>query len=125
MNNENIEDVNLDDVDLTGAGDGITNASAPAGNEAKAADEVTQDKGADVINPAPAAVAATPVRKGAGRHVDTEGKTALGKARNIYAANASLSVKELKQKFEADLGVSPQVAQTYASLVRRKNKAVA
>lgn len=123
MNNENIENVNLDDVDLTGAGDGISNGATPAGNEAKAADEVS-DKGADVINPAPAAVAATPVRKGAGRHVDTEGKTALGKARNIYAANASLSVKELKQKFEADLGVSPQVAQTYASLVRRKNKAV-
>jgi len=118
MNNDNIEDVNLDDVDLTGAGDGISNGATAAGNEAKAADEVTSA-------PAPAAVVATPVRKGAGRHVDTEGKTALGKARNIYAANASLSVKELKQKFEADLGVSPQVAQTYASLVRRKNKAVA
>lgn len=117
MNNANIEDVNLDDVTLTGAGDGISNASAPT------------DERETIVTPepasAPAAVVATPARKGAGRHVDTEGKTALGKARNIYAANASLTVKELKQKFEADLGVSPQVAQTYASLVRRKNKAVA
>lgn len=118
MNNDNIEDVNLDDVTLTGAGDGISNASAPTG---EATETIVTPEPAS----APVAVAATPVRKGAGRHVDTEGKTALGKARNIYAANATLTVKELKQKFEADLGVSPQVAQTYASLVRRKNKAVA
>lgn len=38
----------------------------------------------------------------------------------IYASNTGLTVKELKQKFESELGVTPQVAQTYASLVRRK-----
>lgn len=68
-------------------------------------------------------VVATIARKGAGRKVDTTGKTALGKARLIYAENPGLSIKELKLRFESDIGVTAAVAQTYASLVRKKKVA--
>lgn len=62
-------------------------------------------------------------RKGAGRKVDTTGKTSLGRARIIYAENPGLTIKELKQKFVDDIGVTSAVAQTYASLVRKKKAA--
>ena len=68
------------------------------------------------------AVPAVP-RKGAGRKVDTTGKTSLGRARIIYAENPGLTIKELKQKFVDDIGVTSAVAQTYASLVRKKKAA--
>ena len=68
------------------------------------------------------AVPAVP-RKGAGRKVDTTGKTSLGRARIIYAENPGLTIKELKQKFVDDIGVTSAVAQTYALLVRKKKAA--
>lgn len=64
-------------------------------------------------------------RKGAGRKVDTTGKTALGKARIIYTENPGLSIKELKARFVTDIGVTEAVAQTYASLVRKPKKKAA
>lgn len=61
-------------------------------------------------------------KKKPGRKLDTTGETALGKARKIFADNPGFNAKELKQKFEAELNVKPQVAQTYASLVRKAAK---
>lgn len=62
-------------------------------------------------------------KSGAGRKVDTTGKTALGAARLLHAANPSLGTKELRTLFVAELGpkfgTSEQVAQTYVSLVRK------
>lgn len=119
MNENNIENMDLDAVDVTGAGDGISNDSAPAAEAPADNVEAATETVVENTEAAPAPV----TRKGAGRRVDTEGKTALGKARNIYAANPNLSVKELKQRFQSDIGVSAQVAQTYASLVRRDKSA--
>jgi len=61
-------------------------------------------------------------RKSVGRRVDTEGKTALGMARIIFAANPNATSKQLKTLFIEQLtawNVTPQVAATYASLVRK------
>jgi hypothetical protein len=94
----------------------LENASLDAvGDELPAASTET------IVTAAPAAV--TVARKGAGRKVDTTGKTSLGRARIIYAENPGLTIKELKKLFESDIGVSPAVAQTYASLVRKKKAA--
>lgn len=61
-------------------------------------------------------------KKKPGRKLDVTGDTKLGQARQIFAANPNATAKELKQKFEAELQVKPQVAQTYASLVRKTAK---
>lgn len=66
---------------------------------------------------------AVKLKKRPGRKEDTTGETNLGKARLIHAANPDFTVKELKQRFESELKVNSQVAQTYASLVRRKKTA--
>lgn len=69
------------------------------------------------------AVAPVAVRKGAGRKVDTTGKTALGKARQLYAANTGMTTKELKELFFTTLnplfGTDKGTVQTYVSLVRK------
>ncbi len=74
---------------------------------------------ASVASAAPVVAAVRAPRKGAGRKLDVTGTTNLGKARILHAANPNLSVKELKQKIESELKVTPNVAQTYASLVRK------
>ncbi len=108
---ENLEDTVLDDGVQTDA-------------VAVSAD-VAADVPADVSTPTEPTVK---VRKRAGRKVDTTGKTALGKARLLYAANPGLSTKQLKQLFLDNLTefkVSPQVAQTYVSYVRKDTTATA
>ena len=62
------------------------------------------------------------VKKKPGRKLDVTGETKLGQARKIFAENPTAGAKELKQRFEAELGVRPEVAQTYASLVRKNAK---
>lgn len=68
-------------------------------------------------------------KSAAGRKVDHTGKTALGAARILYAANPTLSTKELRALFVQELGpkfnTSEAVAQTYVSLVRKPKKAAA
>lgn len=61
-------------------------------------------------------------KKKPGRKLDITGETKLGQARKIFAENPNAGAKELKQRFEAELGVASQVAQTYASLVRKSAK---
>lgn len=112
--NENLEDTVLNDEveDTVQAGD-VTVVSEPT--------VAVVDKPASTVE-----VVRVPGR--AGRKVDTTGTTALGKARLLYAANPTLGPKALKQLFEVELAsfnVTPQVAQTYASLVRKGTKAAA
>lgn len=85
-------------------------------------DEVT-----DVVADDNAQVAAPQkVKSAAGRKVDHTGKTALGAARLLYAANPTLTTKELRALFVKELGpkfnTSEAVAQTYVSLVRKPKK---
>ncbi len=99
-------------------------------NDNDAVLDTVLDDGAD----APVAAATTVVADAAtagvakvkgrpGRKLDTTGKTALGAARLLYAANPSLSGKELKALFVEKIGTSPQVAQTYVHIVRKAAKA--
>lgn len=67
-----------------------------------------------------AATESTPeVRRSVGRPRDTTGTTALGKARLIFESDTSQTPKQLKARFVAEIGCKPQVAQAYASLVRK------
>lgn len=119
MNENDLVNADLHD-EADGIGDSQAVVTAPV---ATAAD--------DVQTPAPATVvteeAVSKARSGAGRKVDTTGKTALGAARILYANNPTLGTKELRALFVEKLGpkfgTSEQVAQTYVSLVRKPKKA--
>lgn len=121
MNENDLVDADLHD-EADGIGSDAVVVTAPV---AEAADEV-QTPVVTAVE-APAAPAATKPRSGAGRKVDTVGKTALGHARLLYAANPGLGTKELRALFIKELGpkhgTTEQVAQTYVSLVRKPKKA--
>lgn len=91
-------------------------------------DEVTDVVTDDNASPTDTAQVAAPhkVKSAAGRKVDHTGKTALGAARLLYAANPTLTTKELRALFVKELGpkfnTSEAVAQTYVSLVRKPKK---
>ena len=67
-----------------------------------------------VVNPT--VKGATPGR--VGRPVDNSGKTGMGKARMIFAANPSFSSGELRDAIMAQVGCRKNVASTYASKLR-------
>lgn len=135
MNENNLENADLDGNVSTDS-DASTAASEDTGSEVSTVTEVTSEV-ADVAVPNDTAEDSTPAepaavtvtRAGAGRKVDTTGKTALGKARLLYTQNSTLTPKQLKQLFEVELpaagftNVTPAVCQTYASLVRKKKAA--
>lgn len=64
----------------------------------------------------------TKVKGRPGRKLDTTGKTALGQARLLFAANPDLTGPALKALFVEKIGTSPQVAQTYVHIVRKAAK---
>ncbi len=118
MNENDLVNAELHD-DANGLGEVAAVVATPV---AVAAEEVQTPQA-----PAVATEEVVKVRSGAGRKVDTTGKTALGAARMLYAANPSLGTKELRALFVKELGpkfnTSEQVAQTYVSLVRKPKKA--
>lgn len=114
--NDNLEDTVLDD------GNDVQNDTAVT----------TGSDSTDAVTPATATPDASPVavvRKKAGRKVDTTGKTALGSARLLYAANPHLDTTALKALFLAELGpkfgTEAGTAQTYVSYVRKKDSKAA
>lgn len=58
-----------------------------------------------------------------GRPLDTAGVTTMGRARNIFAADPSMTNIQLRDAIMAETGCKKSVAATYASKVR--NPAVA
>lgn len=95
---------------------------------------VADDNGSSSDTPAVVNVTVDPTpeaaplkrKSAAGRKVDHTGKTALGAARLLYAANPTMTTKELRALFVQELGpkfnTSEAVAQTYVSLVRKPKK---
>lgn len=123
-----LDDMSTEDIEaLAKAGETVVEAHA---DEAEGTEVVTEEADTesivDVVEDTEAAstvvaAASAPVpTRSVGRPYDTTGKTNLGKARLLYAENPNLAAKELKSLFESKLGLKASVAQTYASLVRRK-----
>lgn len=103
--------------------------------EAAVQEEVQADVSAEVTTDVEAAeqaadaapvAAPSPVAKKAkgraGRPFDASGLTNLGKARNLYASEPTLSAADLRKRLIADFGIPEKSAQTYASLVRKGSK---
>lgn len=95
----------------------VTTNAAVAEDTTVAVNEDATEVTTPVVQTAPK------VRSRAGRKVDTVGKTALGAARLLYAANPTLGTSELRELFIKELsprfGTTKQVAQTYVSYVRK------
>lgn len=117
-----MNETDLVNADLHDEADGIGDVAAVVTAPVAAATDVQTSAAAVVTEEA-----VTKARSGAGRKVDTTGKSALGAARILYAANPGLGTKDLRALFVRELGpkfnTSEQVAQTYVSLVRKPKKA--
>ncbi len=126
-----MNEIDLLNADLNDATDGSgSDDSTSVNGDATSGTSVSASDASNSNAEASAPVAAVTVRKGAGRKVDVSGTTALGKARILYSQNPSMTPKQLKQLFETELvktfpTLTPAVAQTYASLVRRGTKKAA
>lgn len=115
-----------DDLDAVLTDGAVTDATPVAA----AVVDVTVDPSTDEVTDAAAvavpAAAPAPVAKKAkgraGRPFDASGATNLGKARNLYATEPSLSAADLRKRLIADFGIPEKSAQTYASLVRKGKK---
>ncbi|QDJ96245.1 hypothetical protein Xoosp13_58 [Xanthomonas phage Xoo-sp13] len=118
--NLDLESARLDDIQLDAVSGEVSISLVP---QEAATTTVTEVQTVTAVEPETVSPAVSP-RSRAGRKVDTTGSTNLGKARILYAANSSFSPKQLKQLFEAELGIKASVAQAYASIVRSKAKAV-
>lgn len=114
-----MNDIDLVNADLHDEDDGIVSVEGVV-TAVEAAATVVEETPVPVVT---TVTTLTKPKSGAGRKVDTTGKTALGAARLLYAANPSLGTKELRNLFVQELGpkfnTSEQVAQTYVSLVRK------
>lgn len=121
LDNTPLDDLSAEDIEaLAKADETVVEAATESASEEVATDDAdTAEDAASDSTVVAAASAPAPVRK-VGRPYDSAGKTKLGQARLLYADNPDLAVKELKSLFETKLGIKASVAQTYASLVRRK-----
>jgi hypothetical protein len=123
MNETNLEDTVLSDEDdavVTSKPEPV--AETPAVDQSLPAGDAVEDPDPKEEEAPKAAVK----RSGAGRKVDVTGTTALGYARILYRDNPGLDTKQLKALFTTELakfGSTPNVIQTYVSMVRSKPKA--
>lgn len=120
MDNNDLVNTELnDEVTSVVADDNASSTDTPASEaDTAAVVDVTGDTTPVIVPLKP--------KSAAGRKVDHTGKTALGAARLLYAANPTLTTKELRALFVQELGpkfnTSEAVAQTYVSLVRKPKK---